>query len=68
MRHNATEPVFTDPVCGMSLSRRTAPEELQLRGRTYYFCSEHCLKAFEDHPDRYIPRDHQPHRHRIWCA
>ena len=35
----------TDPVCGMKVDRDRA-ETLELEGRTYYFCSAHCLHAF----------------------
>src|SRR6516162_9514093 len=36
----------TDPVCGMRVDRDKAVT-LALGGKTYYFCSEHCLHAFE---------------------
>jgi uncharacterized membrane protein YraQ (UPF0718 family)/YHS domain-containing protein len=36
----------TDPVCGMTVDRAKALTK-QLDGETYYFCSEHCLHAFE---------------------
>jgi Cu+-exporting ATPase len=26
----------------------------ELGGRTFYFCSQHCLHAFEADPERYI--------------
>ncbi len=39
----------TDPVCGMKVDRAKAITQ-QIGGETYYFCSEHCLDAFEpDH-------------------
>ena len=36
----------TDPVCGMTVDRAKALTG-QSGGRTYHFCSEHCLQAFE---------------------
>jgi uncharacterized membrane protein YraQ (UPF0718 family)/YHS domain-containing protein len=36
----------TDPVCGMKVDRGRALTK-ELGGQTYYFCSEHCLHAFE---------------------
>ena len=36
----------TDPVCGMKVDRGHAVTK-ELAGQTYYFCSEHCLHAFE---------------------
>jgi uncharacterized protein len=36
----------TDPVCGMKVDRAKALRE-EVDGKTYYFCSEHCLHRFE---------------------
>jgi uncharacterized membrane protein YraQ (UPF0718 family) len=36
----------TDPVCGMKVDRAKALTR-ELGGQTFYFCSEHCLHAFE---------------------
>jgi uncharacterized membrane protein YraQ (UPF0718 family)/YHS domain-containing protein len=36
----------TDPVCGMKVDSSRAVRK-QVGGETYYFCSEHCLHAFE---------------------
>ena len=36
----------TDPVCGMKVDRVKAIR-LELAGQTYYFCSEHCLRAYQ---------------------
>jgi len=36
----------TDPVCGMKVDRKKALT-LDFGGETHYFCSEHCLHAFE---------------------
>lgn len=35
-----------DPVCGMHVDERTAELKVQIRGTTYYFCSESCMKEF----------------------
>ena len=42
----------TDPVCGMKVDRAKALR-LELAGRTYYFCSEHCRSQFESDPESY---------------
>jgi uncharacterized protein len=51
----------TDPVCGMKVDRDKAVTK-EVDGETYYFCSDHCLHAFEADPGRYprgsTPRDH----------
>jgi YHS domain-containing protein len=36
----------TDPVCRMKVDRAKAVAR-EFAGETYYFCSEHCLHAFE---------------------
>jgi len=43
----------TDPVCGMTVDRGKAVTN-ELDGRTFSFCSDHCLHAFEAEPERYI--------------
>jgi uncharacterized membrane protein YraQ (UPF0718 family) len=43
----------TDPVCGMKVDRDKALRS-EAGGETHYFCSEHCLHAFEGaSPDAY---------------
>src|SRR5579875_248000 len=42
----------TDSVCGMKVDRSKAVTK-EFGGETFYFCSEHCLHAFEADPDRY---------------
>jgi uncharacterized membrane protein YraQ (UPF0718 family)/YHS domain-containing protein len=42
----------TDPVCGMAVDRDKALRT-QHAGRTFFFCSEDCLHAFQEDPDRY---------------
>ena len=36
----------TDPVCGMKVDRAKALT-LEVSGKRFYFCSEHCLRAFQ---------------------
>jgi Cu+-exporting ATPase len=35
-----------DPVCGMYVDERTAEYKATVRGTTYYFCSQTCMKEF----------------------
>jgi xanthine dehydrogenase accessory factor len=37
-----------DPVCGMTLAVAAAKEKVERDGVTYYFCSAHCRKKFEE--------------------
>jgi uncharacterized protein len=39
----------TDPMCGMKVDRAKAVTK-EFGGETFYFCSEHCLHAFEIDP------------------
>jgi uncharacterized membrane protein YraQ (UPF0718 family) len=42
----------TDPVCGMRVDRQKAVRK-EVAGEALYFCSEHCLHAYEAEPARY---------------
>jgi uncharacterized protein len=45
----------TDPVCGMTVDRRT-PHRTRFEGRMAHFCSSDCRAAFEADPERYAGR------------
>jgi Cu+-exporting ATPase len=42
-----------DPVCNMQVEESKAKHLATYQGKTYYFCSADCKKAFELHPDKY---------------
>ncbi len=42
-----------DPVCGMQVSAATE-RTYRYEGRTYYFCSDHCLHKFQADPVAYL--------------
>jgi len=44
----------TDPVCGMKVDRAKAITA-EFAGATHYFCSTHCLNAFEADPEKHRP-------------
>jgi adenylate cyclase len=44
-----------DPVCHMSVEPREAAGTLTYEGRTYYFCSLECARAFTAEPERFAP-------------
>lgn len=44
----------TDPVCGMTVNPETAAGSSEHNGKTYYFCSKHCLKKFQENPESYL--------------
>lgn len=43
-----------DPVCGMSVEVASAKHKTTHEGKTYYFCSESCLKKFSAEPAKYV--------------
>jgi uncharacterized protein len=43
----------TDPVCGMKVDKAKALR-MDFAGETVYFCSKHCLHAFETNPAEHI--------------
>ena len=46
-----------DPVCGMDVVPATAAGSVEHDGRTYYFCSRHCVDKFRADPARYVRDD-----------
>jgi Cu+-exporting ATPase len=42
-----------DPVCGMTVEPDTAAARFDYQGRTYLFCSKHCLAKFKGEPAKY---------------
>ncbi len=49
----------TDPVCGMKVDRAKAVTK-NFNARTFYFCSDHCLHAFEASPAKYLDARSRP--------
>jgi Cu+-exporting ATPase len=43
-----------DPVCGMSVDPKNAFGKSDYQGKTYYFCSAGCKKAFDKEPAKYV--------------
>jgi len=43
-----------DPVCGMDADPKTAVAKSEYKGKTYYFCSQGCKKAFDKDPEKYL--------------
>jgi YHS domain-containing protein len=49
-----TMAIMTDPVCGMQIEPDDAAGTAEYQGKTYYFCSQACLDAFEADPSPYV--------------
>jgi Cu2+-exporting ATPase len=52
-----------DPVCGMEIEPATAYGKTEYAGRTFYFCSKHCLEEFEKNPEKYASKKPEKHEH-----
>lgn len=50
----------TDPVCGMTVEEKSVAGIADHAGNTYYFCSQHCLKKFQESPAKYVALDTPP--------
>lgn len=48
------EHLVQDPVCGMKVDIHETRYKTDYIGKTYYFCSEKCLKEFEKQPEKYV--------------
>jgi Cu+-exporting ATPase len=57
------EAQYKDPVCGMSTSDENAFLRLEHQGQMYYFCSEHCLKKFQEAPEKYVYKEMHAYEH-----
>jgi len=43
-----------DPVCGMSVDPEHAAGSVEYQGKTYYFCSTHCVHRFRENPEAFL--------------
>jgi Cu+-exporting ATPase len=43
-----------DPVCQKDIDPSEAAAKVEYRGKTYYFCSTACHKAFKADPAKYL--------------
>ena len=53
----STQEKVQDPVCGMEIEPTDAVAQLEYLGKTVYFCSAGCRKAFDKEPGRYFGID-----------
>jgi Cu+-exporting ATPase len=49
-----------DPVCGMTVDPGHAAGSHDFEGKTYYFCSTHCVQKFKSDPRRYLAGAREP--------
>ena len=46
---------YTDPICDMTVSG-DSEYHFKVADKEYYFCSEHCLHKFKEHPQQYLDK------------
>ena len=46
----------TDPVCGMSVDKASAPAQVAWQGQTIYFCASGCRDQFMANPAKFWPK------------
>ena len=57
----ASTEIHIDPICGMTVTPATAAGKHEHFGKTYYFCSTHCLHKFSADPESILnPRPKPP--------
>jgi P-type Cu+ transporter len=49
-----------DPVCGMTVDPNRAAGSYEFQGKTYYFCSTHCLHRFREDPQSFLKKSALP--------
>ena len=49
-----SEGIAIDPTCGMKVKTKDAKYFVEYEGKTYYFCSEGCMKKFKENPEEYM--------------
>ncbi len=58
--HDEVDAAVVDPVCSMTVSPDDAAGSYQYHGKTYYFCSTHCLDKFREDPERFLNKSTEP--------
>src|SRR6266436_2063394 len=53
-RVQTTSVTELDPVCGMTVNPSSAKAHAEHAGKTYYFCSKHCVAKFRQDPAKYV--------------
>jgi Cu+-exporting ATPase len=58
-----TDDKTKDPVCGMVIDKEKAASKSEYKGKTHYFCSLDCKKAFDENPEKYLKEYSGASRH-----
>ena len=55
-QQGAQDMIYRDPVCGMTTDKEGEYIRHEHDGRTFYFCSEHCLARFKQDPQAFAEK------------
>ena len=50
----AEQELAVDPVCKMQVTKDSSGPHATFNGKTYFFCSNHCLEQFQRKPEKYV--------------
>lgn len=53
---------ISDPVCKMNVDKNKTKYSSEYKDKKYYFCSEDCMKNFNEEPKKYITQENIPAR------
>jgi len=53
-------PMNLDPVCGMEVDPAQASSKYDYKGKTYFFCCDHCRDPFVENPEHYLKNPPKP--------
>jgi len=51
---NSTERKVIDPVCHMTVDPKSSAGSFVHNGKTFFFCSQHCLNKFRENPNLFL--------------
>lgn len=55
--------MIIDPVCGMKIKDISKADQVEYKGKTYYFCTTLCKIQFEQNPEKFIKKDDDNEHH-----
>ena len=66
MNIDKTRKKNVDPVCGMTVDRKTKVKAVDFDGHTYFFCADSCRMAFQNQPQKYLVSIGKAKRKGVW--
>lgn len=54
MKKEKNEPLYKDPVCGMTVTNLSDEFKFEYKGKAHFFCSFDCFTKFKAEPEKYL--------------